>query len=163
MLDGGQFGGTIMSGKIDDSVLQVRYDFFYKLMNHIPATPLTAYEMQVAQNMSKIRIYDEVEDFSLIQLISEIKNRVSIRDALFLLIDAYDMGVADNALDILENIAEQDLKISTTALIEIFTESLNGLVPHLMIDLLGDEIKPQEPIPTRLPSSLNLEAMKNFK
>ena len=152
-----------MSGRIDDSAIQVRYEFFYKLMNHQNATPLTYHEMQVAQNMSKIRYYQEIMDSLLTGLIFDIKDKVSIRDALFLLIDAYDMDVPDYGLDVLESIRNQDLKISTASLVEIFTESLDGMVPHLMIDILGDIPEEEEPIPTRLPSGLNLDAMRDFK
>lgn len=149
---------------IDDSDLQVRLPYFQKLMYKQNATPLTHYEMQVAQNIDKIREYNEMfESFSVMSLVTSIKDKVSLRDTLFLLIDAYDMDVPENAVEVLESVRDQDLTLTTAALVEIFTESLDGMVPHLMIDILGDIPEEKTPPPTRLPFSLNTEAMRNFK
>lgn len=151
-----------MSGIIDDSAIQVRYSYFLKLLQKLPATPLTAHEMYIAQNMSKIRSYSEDYDIQLSTFVQDLSNKVSIRDTLYLLIDGYNMNAQESALDVLESIKEQDLKISTHALVKIFTESLDGMVPFLMIDILGDTPEVEAKI-TRLPMELNLEAMKNFK
>ena len=151
-----------MSGQIDDSAIQVRYGYFIKLLNKEMATPLTAHEMYLAQNMSKIRSYETDYGINLKEFVHNLSTKVSIRDIIYLLIDAYNINAQENALDILESVGEQELKISTHALVEIFTETLDGALPLLLIDILGETPK-EEVIYTRLPSGLNLDAMKNFK
>lgn len=151
-----------MSGRIDDSAIQVRMSFLNKIMAQQPATPLTAYEMYIAQNMSKLRYYESERIIPyLIEFIGRIKGKVSVRDALYLLIEAYDLDMPEQGAIVLEGIDKQDLYVSTQALVEIFNGATDG-ASYLLIGLLGDMREP-EIIHTRLPMGLNLEAMKNFK
>lgn len=148
-------------GRIDDSAIQVREIYFQKLLRNERATPLTAHEMTIAQSMSIIRNYEQYFDYPLNLLAQKLRNKVSLRDALFLMIDAHNIDSEEIAIEILQDIANDDRKISTSALAQIFIESLNGLVPYLMVKLMGDNMEEEETV-TRLPSGLNLDAMNKF-
>lgn len=153
-----------MSGEIDASSIQVRQGFLNSLWNHRPATPLTAYEETVAQNMDTLRAYYDYDliDKPVPELVQELESKISPRDLLYLMIDAYDMEAEGDAADIIDIIRAQDNHVSTAALEHMLSESVSGtIVPALLIGLVSDEVVEEKPV-TRLPSGLNLDAMKQW-
>lgn len=149
------------TGNIDDSMIQVRLSFVQKIFQRLPATPISSYEMTVAQNMSKLRSIDkDCLDGGLVSLLSRNIRKISVRDALFLLIDSYDLDRIDMAVDLLRSIDMSDRKLDASAIVKIFNDF--GTMPFLMIEVLGeDQDEPPEPI-RRFSSGLNKDAMKDF-
>lgn len=150
---------------IDDSSIQLRATFFRKLMTNVPASPLSSYEIQLMENIDTIKsIEKDYKDIKNTLLSLHERKLIPLRDSVFLLLDASEQDVVDEAIGILEASLQDNMVMDTAALLEAMKECTNGMRPMWMVSALGEEAeKPEEPRPRVLGQGLNLEAMRNFK
>lgn len=144
----------------------IRQDFLMKLLRGYPVSPLNAMETQIMNSKAELLdINKEIGGAGVLGLISSTRGLINIRDMLFLLLDAYDENMLYIAKDIINTAIQEENVLTTESIARIFYECTQGMIPELMVAVMGEH----KPEPNHLSnqtqshSSLNLDAMRDFQ
>ena len=152
---------------IDTSKLDVRIEFLESIMRGVSKTPITGHEMKIGQSKSLLSEIDQliteqqISFNSIMDCAYKIKGLASLKDALFLFLDCYEMDEMHTAFEIVDTMITQNKSMTTNEIFEAVQESIDGLPPMLYIAITGRE-KEEETV-YKMPSGLNFDAMRDFK
>lgn len=157
---------------INSDFLSLRIDFLRKLLFGQHVVPISQYEVESLNRADDLRYIDKLHQNNghgtLLFLLIRLDGLVKTVDAVMFLLDvaenANDEGL-EIALESLEGAVEDNLVLNADNLIEVFKDCANGdMAPSLMINIVGEEKKEEiRPEPIIKKSSLNLDAMRDFK
>jgi hypothetical protein len=141
-------------------------EFLGRLLSPRGATShLSDDERQLIQHREELIKINEELEYQLIRKLSEYKNYVPVLDGVFFFISAYRIGKLHEANQLLE-LAVRDERLLTRKELDEALEEIKTVSPDWIVNLLGSESDKRHPEKSRYAkpaSSLNLEAMKNFK
>ena len=141
-------------------------------------------DQEIFSNIDKLRVYNEDDKFEdpLWIVAEKISDRVDFVDFISLLLDAYDTGHVDDAVEVINAVLGQDNSISAAGLIKMMEEAQkeDGIYPFLAINLYvrdadaDEEVKQQKQqdrkssedfwnVSVKREGPLNMDAIKNFK
>lgn len=159
-------------------------DFLHRALLGRKVPVLSAMDQEIFSNIDKLRVYNEGDKFEdpLWVVAEKISDRVDFVDFISLLLDAYDSGHVDDAVEVINAVLGQDNSISAAGLIKMMEEAQkeDGIYPFLAINLYvrdadaDEEVKQQKQhdrradeefwiTPSKRDNPLNMDAIKNFK
>jgi hypothetical protein len=141
-------------------------------------------DQEIFSNIDKLRVYNENDRFEdpLWVVAERISGRVDFVDFISLLLDAYDTGHVDDAVEVINAVLGQNNSISAAGLIKMMeeTQKEDGMYPFLAVNMYvrdadsDEEVKQQKQqdkksseefwtTSVKRESPLNMDAIKNFK
>jgi hypothetical protein len=141
-------------------------------------------DQEIFSNIDKLRIYNEDDRFEdpLWVVAERISDRVDFIDFISLLLDAYDTGHVDDAVEVINAVLGQSNSISAAGLIKMMEEAQkeDGIYPFLAVNMYvrdadsDEEVKQQKQqdrkssedfwnVSVKREGPLNMDAIKNFK
>jgi hypothetical protein len=141
-------------------------------------------DQEIFSNIDKLRVYNEDDRFEdpLWVVAERISDRVDFIDLISLLLDAYDTGHVDDAVEVINAVLGQSNSISAAGLIKMMeeTQKEDGIYPFLAVNMYvrdadsDEEVKQQKQQERKSDeefwttsfnreSPLNMDAIKNFK
>ena len=141
-------------------------------------------DQEIFSNIDKLRVYNEDDRFKdpLWVVAERISDRVDFVDFISLLLDAYDTGHVDDAVEVINAVLGQSNSISAAGLIKMMEEAQkeDGMYPFLAVNMYvrdadsDEEVKQQKQQDKKSSeefwttsfnreSPLNMDAIKNFK
>lgn len=155
-------------------------DFLHRALLGRKVPVLSAMDQEIFSNIDKLRVYNENDRFEdpLWVVAERISDRVDFVDFISLLLDAYDTGHVDDAVEVINAVLGQSNSISAAGLEEAQKE--DGMYPFLAINIYvrdadsDEEVKHQKQQERKSDeefwttsfnreSPLNMDAIKNFK
>lgn len=159
-------------------------DFLHRALLGRKVPVLSAMDQEIFSNIDKLRVYNEDDRFKdpLWVVAERISGRVDFVDFISLLLDAYDTGHVDDAVEVINAVLGQNNSISAAGLIKMMeeTQKEDGMYPFLAVNMYvrdadsDEEVKQQKQqdkksseefwtTSVKRESPLNMDAIKNFK
>lgn len=134
------------------------------LMNNGRIAPLSGNEQKFLDRREEITNLNEALEYSLIRNLSEYKSYVPVIDAVFFLLEAHSRDLLVQADAILQMAVREKQTFTAKELSESL-EEIQEMTPDWIVNILGNNTGDRHAKnPVAAPSSsLNLEAMRNFK
>lgn len=127
-------------------------------------SPFSANEQKMLDRRDELVQMNEALDYRLITKLSEYKDYAPVVDAIFFLLEAQKRGILDQADEILQ-MAVRERQVLTSAELSESLEEVESMSADWIVNLFGagSEARHAKRGPVMPSSSLNLEAMRNFK
>lgn len=159
-------------------------DFLHRALLGRKVPVLSAMDQEIFSNIDKLRVYNKDDKFEdpLWVVAEKISDRVDFVDFISLLLDAYDSGHVDDAVEVINAVLGQSNSISAAGLIKMMEEAQkeDGIYPFLAINMYvrdadaDEEVKQQKQqerkssedfwnVSVKHEGPLNMDAIKNFK
>lgn len=159
-------------------------DFLHRALLGRKVPVLSAMDQEIFSNIDKLRVYNENDRFEdpLWVVAERISGRVDFVDFISLLLDAYDTGHVDDAVEVINAVLGQNNSISAAGLIKMMeeTQKEDGMYPFLAVNMYvrdadsDEEVKQQKQqdrkssedfwnVSVKHEGPLNMDAIKNFK
>lgn len=150
----------------DSSMLDVRYDFIFGVLQHKDVSPITNYETTILKNKEiLLKINQYFFDNDLWFYIYGLRGLLDTKSVIMILFKTYHLKCCEVCCEVFDYMIQNNYVLSYKDLNYIVQEYLKGMPFRWIIDIISSEkdmsdssrdLKEHHP-------TLNYQAMKNFK